>query len=261
MWQRESLGDDLLSRQLQYWSKQLADLPVLELPYDYPKPLTPNHPAGSLSFALTPELTAELKGIAQSENATMFAVLLAAFQWLLSQYTGQNDVAVGSPFANRDRRETEDVVGFFVNTLVLRTDTGDASFRQMIRRALDVTLAAHSNKDVPFEQLVEHLRPDRSLGSSPFFRAMFSVEGATPGRRSLPRLDVEEIGDVDLVQSKFELLLLLQAGAECLTGELQFASDMFQPPEHGKAGRPLRAPSGASRPGARQAADRDLPAG
>src|SRR5205085_8571453 len=162
VWQREWLQGEALEAQLAYWRRQLGDNPpVLELNTDRPRPFVRTTRGSRRSLRLSPSLTGELRALSQREGATVYMTLLAAFQTLLYRYTGQDDISVGTPVANRNRAETEDLIGFFVNTLVLRTDlSGRPSFRDLLRRVKEVALGAYAHQDVPFERLVEELRPE-----------------------------------------------------------------------------------------------------
>ena len=171
LWQRERLEGEELERQLAYWKSQLADAPALALPTDLARPLQPSFAGGRHSLVLAPEITARLKELSRQENATLFMTLLAAFQLLLCRYSGQEDISVGIPAANRNHVELEELIGFFLDTLVLRTDlSGAPSFRELLRRVQKVTLEAYAHADVPFEKLVQELQPERSLNQTPSFR-------------------------------------------------------------------------------------------
>ena len=179
-WQRQWLRDERLQSQLDYWQQQLGgNLPVLELPTDHPRPVLQTFQGARQSFAIPKWLAGALRTLAQQEGNTLFMVLLAAFQTLLHRYTGQDDILVGTPVANRTRLETEGLIGFFVNTLVLRTDlAGNPPFRVLLQRVREVTLAAHTHQDVPFELLVDELQPTRDPGHSPLFQVMFALQNA-----------------------------------------------------------------------------------
>ena len=170
--QREMLTGENLEKQLSYWKRQLAGAPgMLELPLDRPRPAVQTFRGAFESFTVSPDLTAGLKDLARAEGATLFMTLLAAFQTLLWRHTRQDEIVIGAPIANRTRKETESLIGFFVNTLVMRTSlTVDMSFRELLRRVKETTLAAYSHQDLPFEKLVEEIQPERSLSHNPLFQ-------------------------------------------------------------------------------------------
>lgn len=228
VWQERQLQNGALEKQCAYWRNNLSDVPAMNMPADYRRLHVTSHPAGELGFSFSKGLGDKLKQLGQQEGATLFMVLLAGFQWLLSLYTGQNDVAVGTVVANRSRRETERLIGFFVNTLVMRTElSGVSTFRDLIRRVRKVALEAYSHQDVPFEKLVEDLNPTRSPGRSPFFQAMFSLQNADTEAVKLSSLNVEEIDDFEFQETKFELLLQVASRKTGLAGELQYAADTY----------------------------------
>ncbi|GAB1539220.1 hypothetical protein NUACC21_18860 [Scytonema sp. NUACC21] len=176
-WQREWLqgvgvnGCSPLQTQLAYWRQQLKDVPMLHLPTDKPRPAIQSY-QGAIEFLELPKkLTDPLQALSQQEGATLFMVLLAVFQTLLYRYTYQEDIAVGSPIANRNRSEIEGLIGFFVNSLVMRTNfSGNPTFRELLSRVREVTLGAYSYQDLPYEKLVEELQPERNLGYHPLFQ-------------------------------------------------------------------------------------------
>ncbi|REG14198.1 phosphopantetheine binding protein, partial [Archangium gephyra] len=174
-WQRQWLSGEVLEEQLGYWRKQLEGAPpALELPTDKPRPAVQSFRGGYRGFQWPRELQDAVKALAKKEGATPFMVLLAAFQTVLARYAGQQDVSVGSPIANRTRAETEGLIGFFVNTLVLRSKLdGDTTFRELLGQVREVTLGAYAHQEVPFEKLVEELRPERDLSRGPLFQVMF----------------------------------------------------------------------------------------
>src|SRR5215211_2833432 len=177
LWQRQWLTGEVLEEQLGYWKDQLAELPVLELPTDHPRPAVQTHRGARRSLTLPESLTRSLKELSRQEGTTLFMVLLGAFQALLARYSGQEDIAVGSPIAGRNQAETEELIGFFVNTLVMRTDlSGDPSFREVLSRVREVALGAYDHQDLPFEKLVEELQPERDLSRTPFFQVFFNMQ-------------------------------------------------------------------------------------
>ncbi|MFN2632116.1 MAG: amino acid adenylation domain-containing protein [Thermoanaerobaculia bacterium] len=186
-WQREWLTGETLETQLSYWKKQLLGAPgLIELPADRPRPAVQSARGERYRIVLPPALSSELRALSRREGVTLFMTMLAAFQTFLARVTSQSDLVVGSPIAGRNRRETEDLIGCFVNTLVLRADvSGDPPFRELLRRTRDVALEAHTHQDLPFERLVEELKPERSLGHSPVFQVMFGLQNAPADVREL----------------------------------------------------------------------------
>ena len=179
-WQREHLRGEVLERQLAYWRERLAGAPeLLELPTDHPRPAVQTFRGASERIELPGELLERLRALGRSEGATLFMVVLSAFQVLLSKYSGSEDIVVGSPVAGRTREEVAGLIGFFVNTLVLRTDLGgDPTFREVLRRVREVTLGAYEHQELPFEKLVAELQPERSLSHSPLFQVSFTLDDA-----------------------------------------------------------------------------------
>ncbi len=177
LWQRQWFRGEVLEEQLAYWTRQLADLAHLDLPADRPPVEGQIFAAGDQPLVLEGALAEGLYALARGQGASLFMVLLAAYQTLLHRHAGQDDVAVGSPIANRDQEETEGLIGFFVNTLVLRTPTGgNPSFRGLLGRVRETTLGAYDHQDLPFARVVEALRPDRGKGSWPLVNAMFTLQ-------------------------------------------------------------------------------------
>ena len=228
VWQREQLQGEVLDRQLAYWRDRLAGAPaLLELPTDRPRPAEQSHRGAAVPVQLPGELAERLAALARREGATLYMVLLSAFSVLLSKYAGTDDVVVGGTVAGRTRREVEELIGFFVNTLVLRTDlSGDPTFRDLLRRVRQATLGAYENQDVPFERLVEALAPERSMGHSPLFQVMFTLNEASGLRGGLPGVEVAGV-DVEVASAKFDLTLGLAADEEGIRGTLSYATDLF----------------------------------
>jgi amino acid adenylation domain-containing protein len=229
VWQRERLQGERLERELGYWRKQLRGAPsALELPTDYPRPPVRNTRGGRETLLLPAPLCDELRVLSQREGVTLFATVLAAFQTLLARYAGQDDIVVGSPIAGRTQPETEGLIGFFVNTLVLRTDlSGDPTFRELLRRVREVTLGAYDQPDIPFEQLVEELQPERDMSRTPIFQVALAMQNFPQHKLELPGLTLR-IETPDSGTAKFDLtLVLLEAGAG-LRAEMEYSSDLFE---------------------------------
>ncbi|HEX2095689.1 MAG TPA: amino acid adenylation domain-containing protein [Longimicrobiaceae bacterium] len=227
-WQREWLRGVEVREQLAWWRERLADLPPpLELPTDRPRPSSQSFRGAKHVFTLPGEVEHSLAGLARSEGATLFMALLAGFQLLLSRYTGTEDVVVGSPVAGRNRAETEGILGFFVNTLVLRTDlSGDPAFRGLLRRVRETTLGAYAHQDLPFERLVEELRPDRSLHHSPLFQVIFAFQNAPGESLSLAGVEAElVIGDLGV--SIADLDFQIERGPAGLRTVIRYSTDLF----------------------------------
>jgi amino acid adenylation domain-containing protein len=230
VWQRRWLSGAVLEREIAYWRQALTGVPVLELPVDRPRHWVRSGAAGTRSLVLPPRLAAELVQLGRQQGVTLFMVLLAAFEMLLNRYTGQEDVAVGSPIANRAHRETEGLVGFFVNTLVLRTACrADAGAREVLKRVRETALGAYSHQDVPFEKLVEELRPERGPHRSPFFQVFFTLQNAPLPARRLPELALAPL-PVPNLGAKFELSLsMAEAEDGSLEGGIEYGRELFDP--------------------------------
>ncbi|HEY0022711.1 MAG TPA: amino acid adenylation domain-containing protein [Longimicrobium sp.] len=238
VWQREHLRGPLLERQLSYWRERLAGAPELvELPTDRPRPAVRTHEGATEPVELPAELLERLRAVGRGEGATLFMVVLAAFQVLLSRYSGSEDIVVGSPMAGRTRNEVAGLIGFFVNTLVLRTELGgDPSFREVLRRVQEVTLGAYDHQDLPFEKLVAELRPERSMSHSPLFQVSFTlddVEDAQSGADKEKKASGEaesETAELDpgFAVAKFDLALGLLGTRHGLIGALNFSTDLFE---------------------------------
>ena len=227
-WQRQWMQGEILKAQVDYWKGQLAGTPgVLALPTDRPRPPAQTFVGATISFGLPEELSDRLQILARKEGVTLFMLLLAAFKTVLHRYSHQEDVVVGSPTANRNRVELENLIGLFVNTLVLRTTfSGNPSFRELLRRVREVALGAYSHQDLPFEKLVEELRPERSLSYSPLFQVLFVFQNP-----SLPALELDGLRphylEFEPKSSKFELSLYMYKDKELLKGRLEYNTDLF----------------------------------
>ncbi len=226
-WQRAAASVAGLEPSMRYWRRQLADLPALDLPADRPPTGTSGSAGGQLTFRL-PASTGEAVGrLGRATGATPFMVLLAAFQLLLSDHSGQVDFGVGSPVAGRLRREWEGLVGFFVNTVVLRADlSGTPTFRDLLARVRDCAVAAYQHQDAPFERLVEELRPERDPDATPLFQVMFAAQSGTHRPIALDGLTAV-IEPVDTGSSMFDLLFTLTEDADGYQGVVTYRSARF----------------------------------
>lgn len=229
-WQNELLSGETLDGLLSYWKRQLASpLPIMKLPTDRPRPSVQSSRGSRQPFALSYEVSDSLELLSQREDCTLFMTLLAGFTVLLHRYTGQDDVIVGTNIANRNRTELEKLIGFFVNMLPLRTQCGDnPSFRQLLKRVREVTLGAYAHQDLPFDKLVEELRPERTLTHTPVFQVVFSLQNAPSESARNMLLEMEQL-PVDRGTSKFDLVLNMWKSGRRLQGSLEFNLDLFEP--------------------------------
>lgn len=227
-WQREWLSGDELERQLGYWKKQLHGVTgVLDLPTDYPRSSLQQSRGAYKFLTLPSELTGELKELSRRAGATLFMTLLAAFQILLSRYSGQNDIVVGSPIAGRNRAETEHIIGFFINTLALRADlSGDPTFRQFLGFIRETALGAYAHQDLPFEKLVEELHPERDPSRNPLFQVMFQFQNAPSPALQMKDLAVTVL-DVSTETAKFDLMLAAREEDGELVCVIEYSSELF----------------------------------
>ncbi len=227
-WQRQWLAGPVLARQIAWWRQQLAGAPaLLDLPLDRPRPALQTLRAGLLPVTLAAELSRGVAALGRARGATPFMVLLAAFAALLSRFSGQDDLVVGTPVANRNRTPIEGLIGFFVNTLALRVKLpADASFDEHLGRVREVALGGYAHQDVPFEKLILELQPQRSLAHSALFQAMLSVQNAPVGRLELPRLSLAPV-PVELGRAKFDLSLDLAEVPAGLATLWEYDADLF----------------------------------
>jgi len=228
VWQKKYLSSEVLEKKLEYWKQQLAGLETLELPTDRLRPAVKTTNGAAIPLNLPAELTGKLKDLARQETATLYMLLLAAFQVLLFRYTDQADVAVGSPVAGRTRSETESLIGCFINNLVLRTDlSGDPAFTQLLQRTKEVTLEAFAHQDVPFEKLVETLQPERNLARTPLFQVMFVLQNAPRSDLQFGAAKVKTL-PIETSTTKFDLTLVLGETSCGMDGLLHYNTDLFE---------------------------------
>ncbi len=228
VWQRAWLHGEVLESEIAFWRRQLAGLPpLLELPTDRPRPAVQSFRGAARPVRLPAELTRQAQALGRREGATLFMVLLAGFQALLARYSGQDDLAVGTPVAGRNRVEIEGLIGFFVNTLVLRGDlTGEPTFRELLGRVRETALAAYAHQDVPFEKLVEELAPERSLAHTPLFQVMLVLQNAPVESLEIRDLRLRPVGGAGTT-AKFDLTLSLEERDGGLAGTVEYATDLF----------------------------------
>ena len=228
VWQRERLPQQILKSQLAYWQQQLDGLaPLLELPVDRPRPAVQSHNGAKLTFDFSGSLSQRLLELARSERCTPFMILLTAFTVLLARFTGQTDVAVGSPVANRLSSKLEDLIGFFVNTVTIRTKLDhNPTWKQLIQTIKEITLAAHANGVVPFEQVVGALAPERSLSFSPLFQAEFTLQNSPATHFALHDVTVSELTQ-ERFATKFDITMAMFETAKGLEGHIIYAVDLF----------------------------------
>ncbi|WP_155493583.1 amino acid adenylation domain-containing protein, partial [Pseudomonas protegens] len=231
-WQRQWMDAGERERQLGYWLEQLAgEQPLLMLPLDHSRPAIQSYRGALLDIPLPEELRLGLKQLAQREGATLFMLLLASFQVLLHRYSGQADIRVGVPTANRNRVETERLIGFFVNTQVFKAEVdGQLGFNDFLQQVKQTALMAQSHQDLPFEQLVEALRPERSLSHSPLFQAMFNHQTAVKKGGQSQRLDDLSIETLSWQgrAAQFDLTLDTFESEDGLWASLTYATDLFE---------------------------------
>ncbi len=261
-WQRSWLRGDLLAAEVAYWRERLAGLPaLLPLPVDRPRPPVESHRGARRSVAIPPALAAALQGLGRRQGATLFMVLLAAFDALLGQATGERRLAVGTPVAGRTRVEVFGLIGFFVNTLVLAVDlSGDPPFGELLSQVRETALDAHAHQELPFEKLVEELEPARSLAHAPLFQVMLALHNLPRSEVAVEGLTLEPIGSGGGT-AKFDLTLALAEAGEGLAGTFEYARDLFDATTIERLGRRLLAllAAAAERPEARLSALAALP--
>ena len=232
LWQRDWLQGDVLAAQLAYWQGALGGgNPVLELPLEHPRPARRTHRGRRQEVHVEPAAAEALRAFCRREGTTLFMGLMAAFQALLHRYSGQSDIRVGTPIANRRWEELEGLIGFFVNTLVLRADfsgepSGAPSLRGLLHQVRESALGAYAHQDVPFERLVDELQPERDLSRTPLFQAMFILQNAPMRPLALSGLELS-LAELHNGTAKYELTLSLEETAEGLRGWLEYNSDLF----------------------------------
>ena len=207
-WQRQWTEGEIARNQLAYWKEKLAgQLPKLRLPFDFSRDAADTYRGGHSSIKIPSQTSKELRSLCFKENATLFMGLLAAFKILLYRHSGMEDIIVGCPIANRNRTDIEGLIGCFLNTLALRTDlSGNPTFRELLAKVREVALGAFANQDIPFEKVLEEIKPDREIDHTPVFRAQFVLQNMPMGPINLPGLTIVPM-DIDTGTTKFDLNL------------------------------------------------------
>ncbi|HEY0406879.1 MAG TPA: amino acid adenylation domain-containing protein, partial [Pyrinomonadaceae bacterium] len=228
VWQREWLQGEVLERQLSYWKRQLADIPALQLPTDHARPAVSTYRGARMPLRFSAALTRQLKQLSRRAGTTLYMTLLAAFKALLSRYSGQTDIVVGTPVAGRDHIELERLIGFFVNTLALRTDvSGDPPFHLLVERVREVCLAAYAHQEAPFERLVEELQPERDLSRNPLFQVTFQLFSALDLSEQAAAEAGEQTLQVERGTAIFDLAFTLWDDQEGLGGQVEYSTELF----------------------------------
>ncbi|MBW4630461.1 MAG: amino acid adenylation domain-containing protein [Iphinoe sp. HA4291-MV1] len=229
VWQRQWLQQQTQMEQLQYWQQQLADTTVLQLPTDYPRRAVQSFAGATQILELPLNLKQALVKLSQQHEVTLFMTMLAAFKVLLHRYTGQTDIVVGSPIANRNRSSCEGLIGFFVNNLVLRTDvSGNPSFSDLLTRVREVALGAYAHQDFPFEKLVEELQPQRNLSQNPLFQVIFAVQNAPIQELQLKGLELSRL-ELEYNTTRVDLEWHIWEHPQGLGVMVAYATDLFAP--------------------------------
>ncbi|MBD2385756.1 condensation domain-containing protein [Cylindrospermum sp. FACHB-282] len=227
VWQRQWLQGEALEAQIAYWKQHLGKLPLVELPLDRLRPAVQTYSGARQSMVLPKALVDKLKALHQRQGITLFMTLLAAFQYLLHWYSGQEDIVIGTDIANRNQGETKGLIGFFVNQLVLRTDlSGNPSFRELLERVREITLGAYAHQDLPFDKLVNLLNPERNLNRTPLFQVKIVLENIQTSSLKLSDLQLIPL-KVENETVQFDLLLELNETEQGLFGLWEYSTDLF----------------------------------
>ena len=228
IWQKEKFTSEIREKQLNYWKQQLADIPpLLELPTDKPRPPIQSFRGGIWEFSINSNLSQKIRTLTQQSDATLFMTMLAAFVILLYRCSGQDDILIGSPMAGRNRQEIQSLIGYFVNTVVLRTKlTGNPNFREILNQVRQVATDAHNYQDIPYNQVVEVLNPQRNLSYNPVFQILFDLQHSLTDKLQLPGLTLQPfLGEHST--SKFDLSLIIEDRGTELIGAWEYSSDLF----------------------------------
>ncbi len=227
-WQKEWLNGEVLETQLNYWRSQLqCTPPLLQLPTDRPRPNAQTYRGNTQSFSLNSDLTKKLQILSRESGTTLFMTLYAAFATLLYRYSGESDILIGTPIANRTKGEIEALIGFFANTLVLRTQFADhPTFEELLAQVRETTLQAYQHQDVPFAQVVEALQPERSLSYSPLFQVMFVFQNTPLSALELPGVSLAQLSTESVI-AKFDLTVSMSETNQGLLSSWEYNTDLF----------------------------------
>ncbi|RUS99016.1 condensation domain-containing protein [Trichormus variabilis] len=228
IWQRQHLQGEKRETLRTYWKQQLANLPVLQLPTNRPRAEVKTNRGAIHKFFIPATISQQLQKLSQQENVTLFMTLLASFKILLQRYTNQDDIIVGTDVANRNQSEIEPLIGFFINLLVLRTDlTGNPTFRELLQRVRTQTLSAYAHQDLPFDELVRELQPERHLSNTvPLFQVLFVLQNIPNSALELPGLTLNLL-EVESKTARFDLALFLTETEQGIEGKWQYNADLF----------------------------------
>ncbi|MEE8586353.1 MAG: amino acid adenylation domain-containing protein [Acidobacteriota bacterium] len=240
-WQREWLAGPVLQQRLRYWKQVLSGAPsVLELPSDRPRPAMQSFQGRMHPFKLPGSLTERLRQLCRHRAVSLFMALTAAFLTLISRCTGRKDLVIGTPVANRDQPELQQVIGFFVNSLVLRVDlSGDPAFEELLQRVREAALGAYAQQDIPFEKLVEELKPDRDLSHNPIYQVVFGLQKSSGLNLHLEGLSVIPLL-LDTGTSLFDLSIFMEDGPQGLGGVVEYSRDLFDAATVGRLSEQFR---------------------
>ncbi|MBP9769631.1 MAG: amino acid adenylation domain-containing protein, partial [Burkholderiales bacterium] len=228
-WQRNYLSGNILQQQLNYWQQQLADYEPLVLPTDKVRPALVDYSGKSIRFSLDAECSAKLRLAARAQNCSLYSVLLSGFYVLLSKYSNQDDIVIGTPFANRHYNQIENLIGFFVNTLVLRAKVNpDDSITDLIQQLHHELIHAQGHQDLPFEKLVDHLNVEKDLSRNPIFQVMFGVQyfGKLDAQQQL--FKVADIQDLNYNVAKFDLECFMDDSESIISGFFKYATALYE---------------------------------
>ena len=228
-WQNDYMQGEKFDEQLNYWKEKLEEIPqAIDLPFDKPRPPHQTHNGDHLRFGLSKDLSKKLADLARDKDVTLFMLMLAAFDVLLSKYSGQDDIVVGTPIAGRNRPETENLIGFFINTLVLRTKLdGNPTFEELLEQVKETALGAFANQDLPFEKLIEAVQPERNLNVPPIFQVLFTFQNLPMSKVKVAELEFEPV-NIDNKTVKYDLTLSLEETPEGIRGGFGYNTDLFE---------------------------------
>ncbi len=227
-WQKSEKQEQLLQSSVSYWKQQLnGEIPILELPVDRPRVPKQTFTGGTHRFIISKSQTKALEAISKQEDATLFMTLLTAFYILLHRYTGQDDILVGIPIANRNHAEVENLIGVFINTVVIRASlNNNPDFRELLRQVRKVSLEAYAHQDLPYEKLVEELKPTRDLNRPPLFQVVFNLQNSPMPKLEIPGIETTFI-EFDRGLSQFDLTLIVSRREEQYEAIVEYNSDLF----------------------------------